>query len=72
MCLFKHLLARCLAWPVFTISPLNTGSLEDSEQEENAEDTPKFNICCIINKIEKRKKKLLDPQSTSAGMMWFL
>jgi hypothetical protein len=50
------------------------GGLEDSEQEENAEDThtPKFNICCIINKMRKRKKKLLNPHITTAGMMWFL
>jgi hypothetical protein len=49
-------------------------SLEDAEQEENAEDTHQsFNICCIINKMgKKEKKKLLYPQSTTAGMVWFL
>jgi hypothetical protein len=39
MWLFKHLLASCLAWTIFKISSLNMRSLEDAEQEENAEDT---------------------------------
>jgi len=33
-------------------------SFEDAEQEENAEDTHQsFNICCIINKMGKKKKR---------------
>jgi len=47
MWLFKHLLARCLAWPIFTISSRNMESLEDAEQEENAEDTPQSLIFAV-------------------------